>query len=86
FAREIYTPEVVQQALAAVGIERSGQELAGLGEEIFRLKNRLRSQLGYSSQRLYFAPRYFTTPALGRKVDARQLHAMLELYRQQAGV
>lgn len=86
FAREIYTPEVVQQALAAVGIERSGQELAELGEEIFQLKNRLRSQLGYSSQRLYFAPRYFTTPALGRKVDARQLQAMLELYRQQAGV
>ncbi|WP_018085536.1 aldehyde ferredoxin oxidoreductase N-terminal domain-containing protein [Desulfurispora thermophila] len=86
FAREVYTPAVVQKALAAVGIERTGEELMALGEEIFQLKNRLRSQLGYSSERLYFAPRYFATPALGRQIDPAQLQEMLELYRQQAGV
>ncbi len=52
FARGLYEPELVQKALAAAGIERSSNELDGLGREILRAKYDFKVREGFDLAQL----------------------------------
>ncbi|MBN1994388.1 MAG: aldehyde ferredoxin oxidoreductase family protein [Anaerolineae bacterium] len=69
FARGIYTPEVVQNALAAVGIDRSVEDLARLGRETLRLKHAFKTREGFELGQLRLPHRIFETPAPAGKFD-----------------
>ncbi|KAF1085727.1 putative oxidoreductase YdhV [Sporotomaculum syntrophicum] len=86
FAREVYTRENICAALACVRINMTGEGLEKLGDEVFRLKNQIRLQLGYNPGNLNFANRFFETPAMGQELDREILADMINMYRSQAGI
>lgn len=86
FAREVYTRENILDALACVGLERTGEDLDNLGEEIFRLKNEIRLRLGFQPEETNLARRFFETPALNRVLEQEAFARMAELYRARAGI
>ncbi len=86
FAREVYTKENICAALACVNIYMDGEELDKLGEEVFRLKNQIRLQLGYNPDNLTFADRFFKTPALGQELNRETLADIIGMYRNLAGI
>jgi aldehyde:ferredoxin oxidoreductase len=63
FARGLYTPEVVEQALAATGIERSPEDLAQLGRETLHAKHQFKVREGFDMADLRLPRRIFETPA-----------------------
>lgn len=63
FARGIYTPEVVQRALAAIGLEWSAEKLETLGQEILRAKHAFKTREGFDMAQLRLPRRIFETPA-----------------------
>jgi aldehyde:ferredoxin oxidoreductase len=63
FARGIYTPELVQRALAALGFEWSVEELEALGQEILRAKHAFKTREGFDMAQLRLPRRIFETPA-----------------------
>ena len=81
FARGVYDMETVVEALNAVGIHRTEEELEALGEDIYRLKNHIRRELGYSVDDLRFAERFFKTPSLSGQLNRETVEAMLDHYK-----
>jgi aldehyde:ferredoxin oxidoreductase len=66
FARGVYTPEVVQHALAAAGFERSADDLTQLGTETLRRKYDFKRREGFDLAQLRIPRRILETPsALG---------------------
>jgi aldehyde:ferredoxin oxidoreductase len=63
FAREVYAPEVVQRALAAVGWERSLDDLVWLGTETLRRKYGFKIREGFDPARLRIPRRILETPS-----------------------
>jgi len=82
FAREVYQPETVLSALAAVGIQFSREELDSLGEKIFRLRQELRLAMGFDPAQVRFAQRFFQTPSASGPIDPAAVQAMLAAYRR----
>ncbi|QOJ78638.1 aldehyde ferredoxin oxidoreductase family protein [Infirmifilum lucidum] len=62
FAREIYKPEVVAEALKPVGFDLSVDDLVKLGKKIFREKYRLKIREGFNPEGVAFPKRIFETP------------------------
>lgn len=62
FARSVYTPEAVVEALATVGIKTSKEELESIGKEIFHTLYRFKMQEGFDLERQYI-------PKLLRELD-----------------
>jgi aldehyde:ferredoxin oxidoreductase len=69
FARGIYTPEVVQKALATVGFEWSVEDLERLGLETLRHKHAFKTREGFELTQLRLPRRIFETPAPTGKFD-----------------
>jgi aldehyde:ferredoxin oxidoreductase len=63
FARGIYTPEVVQKALAAVGFDRSAGDLERLGKETLHRKHTFKGREGFEWAQLRLPRRIFETAA-----------------------
>lgn len=63
FARGIYTPEVVQRALAVAGFERSADDLARLGAETLRRKYDFKVREGFDPAGLRIPRRILETPS-----------------------
>jgi aldehyde:ferredoxin oxidoreductase len=63
FARGIYTPEVVQKALAAVGFDRSAGDLERLGKETLHRKHTFKGREGFEWGQLRLPRRIFETAA-----------------------
>lgn len=59
FARNVYTYENVIQALKALGIERTDEELKSLGKDIFRKKYALKKNFGFRFEDLRIPKRFF---------------------------
>ncbi len=62
FAREIYKPEVVAEALKPLGFDLSVEDLAKLGKKILREKYRLKIREGFNPEDVTFPKRIFETP------------------------
>jgi aldehyde:ferredoxin oxidoreductase len=63
FARGIYTPEMVQQALAVAGFEHSADDLARLGAETLRRKYDFKMREGFDPAKLRIPRRILETPS-----------------------
>ncbi|MTI80979.1 MAG: aldehyde:ferredoxin oxidoreductase [Firmicutes bacterium] len=84
FARGIYDHQTVVSALNSIGIETNEEELNTLGEEIFKLKQQMRSKLGYNLGQLEFPKRFYETPSLTGKINEETLNKMLEIYKSRS--
>ena len=66
FARGVYTPEIVQQALAVAGLDWSSDDLARLGTEALQRKHDFKVREGFDLSQLRVPRRILETPsALG---------------------
>jgi aldehyde:ferredoxin oxidoreductase len=63
FARGVYTPEVVQPALAVAGWDRSLDDLARLGTETLQRKYGFKIREGFDPSRLRIPRRILETPS-----------------------
>ncbi|MFO7678975.1 MAG: aldehyde ferredoxin oxidoreductase C-terminal domain-containing protein, partial [Chloroflexota bacterium] len=63
FARGMYTPEMVLQSLAAIGIEWTQADMDRLGAETLRLKHAYKQREGFVFDNMRLPKRIFETPA-----------------------
>ena len=63
FARKVYSPEVVQQALKTVGIDRSVSELHKMGEDILLRKHQFKIREGFDLNQQRIPERILETPS-----------------------
>ena len=81
FARKIYgDKDLVAEALASIGIKTSPKELTAKGEVIWRLKNKLKRDMGFDFKKLKFPKRFFETPSMNGKLDEKTAKEILDLY------
>ncbi|MEG6615006.1 aldehyde ferredoxin oxidoreductase C-terminal domain-containing protein [Peptococcaceae bacterium 1198_IL3148] len=83
FARGIYDEDTVVAALNSIGIETNVAALNQLGEDIFKLKHQLRTQMGYNIEELRFPKRFFETQSLTGILKPETIDKMLAIYKQQ---
>lgn len=69
FARGIYRPQTVIEALQVTGREFAEEELRRLGEMIYREKCRFKIKAGFSPAHLRFPARIFSTPAAAGVIE-----------------
>ncbi len=62
FARGVYKPEMVSEALKPLGYELGPDELKELGRRIYEEKYRLKLELGFKPEEVRFPKRIFETP------------------------
>jgi aldehyde:ferredoxin oxidoreductase len=87
FARKIYGDKaLVSEALSSIGIEKTPGELTAIGEKIWRLKNRLKKDMGFDFSHLTFPKRFFETTSMNGKLDEKTAHDILNLYIEKAGL
>ena len=81
FARKIYGDrELVREALASMGIERTDAQLDELGRSTLRLKHRLKRAMGFKLEGLRLPERFFQTPTPAGKLDRAKLEEAIRLY------
>jgi len=77
FARGIYTPELTQEALTLMQMERSPQELQALGEEIWAAKYRFKLREGFDPQKIRIPGRIYETPSALGAIEPAYVEAAL---------
>ncbi len=82
FARNIYSREVIQEALASVGIERSLEELGEIAERIFRLKLRLKESMGFRPEDVHLPKRFFETESMNGFLKEEVAREMISIYKE----
>ena len=74
FARNLYTPDLVQRALQVAGMERSTDDLARLGQETLTLKHEFKRHCGFDLEGVRIPRRVLETAdadgRAGRRVPA----------------
>lgn len=63
FARGVYTPEAVRRALAAVGMDRSAEDLSRLGADTLARKHAFKAREGFDPARVRIPRRILETPS-----------------------
>jgi len=81
FARGIYTPELITEALASLGIEANAERLAKLGAETLRRKHAFKIREGFDVTALHLPERIFETPSPVGDVSAGLLRDALAIAR-----
>lgn len=85
FARKIYgDKELITEALGSIGIKTSPKELTEKGEAIWRLKNKLKKDMGFDFKKLSFPKRFFETPSTNGKLDEKTAREIIDLYIKEA--
>ena len=79
FARGVYTPDVVQQALAAADFERSADDLARLGAETLRGKYSFKIREGFDPTQLRIPRRILETSSALGPLDEGFLRRAMQL-------
>lgn len=82
FARNIYDLKTVTQMLDAVGINKTEDELFGLGEKIYELKLELKRKMGLDIAKLRLPKRFFETKSFHGKLDEKFVKKMLDVYNK----
>jgi aldehyde:ferredoxin oxidoreductase len=80
FARKMYSPEMVTQALSTVGYDWTQEDLDQLGAETLRLKNAFKQREGFSFGDLRLPGRIFETPAPTGNFDEEFIRRAIEHY------
>ena len=76
--------ELITEALASIGIKTSPKELTEKGETIWRLKNKLKRDMGFDFKKLSFPKRFFETPSTNGKLDEKTAREIIDLYIKEA--
>jgi aldehyde:ferredoxin oxidoreductase len=69
FARGVYTPEIIKQALSTIGVEYSIDNLKRLGGEILRHKYQFKQREGFNLENIRIPKRIIDTPSSLGKID-----------------
>ena len=85
FARGVYTNENIIDALGAVGIEKTVDDLDDLGKRIFNEKYRFKTREGFDLSKVRVPKRFYETVSTLGKVDSQTVEEMLRLYRKKRG-
>jgi len=80
FARGIYRPEMVEEALKPVGYNLSVEELRKLGLDILRDKNRFKVREGFNPEELKPPKRIYETPTPLGHVDEKLMEEAVKLF------
>ncbi len=83
FARKIYRPEIVRDALSALGIELTEEELEELGRRIYREKMSFKFREGFDFRKLRIPKRFFETESASGFISEEKLKKALELYERE---
>ncbi len=82
FARGIYNRELIQEALASIGIEKTTEELGEIGNKIFRLKVKIKKDMGFRPEEVYFPKRFFETESMNGPLKEDVVKEMVTIYKQ----
>lgn len=82
FARGVYKPEIVVEALKPLGFEINEEELKKLGEEIYYNKYRLKIREGFDPDKVKFPKRIFETPTPHGMLKPEYLEKAKEIFKQ----
>jgi aldehyde:ferredoxin oxidoreductase len=85
FARGVYTNENIIDALGAVGIEKTVDDLDELGKRIFNEKYRFKTREGFDLSKVRVPKRFYETVSTLGKVDPQTVEEMLRVYRKKRG-
>ncbi len=80
FARKIYTEKVVLEALDAVGIHKTADELTKLGRKIHSLKYKIKIENGFELDSLSFPEKLFAIQTGRGKMDKTIVQKMIKEY------
>ncbi|MCQ1536796.1 aldehyde ferredoxin oxidoreductase family protein [Methanosarcina sp. KYL-1] len=86
FARNVYTYENVIEALAAIGIRKTEEELKELGRDTLKKKYELKKKFGFSFENLALPKRFFETASTTGMLEEERVKKALELYRKKRGL
>lgn len=82
FARPVFTPDVVLSALKALGEERTSDELKKIGEEVFHLRMRFKTQEGFSLDNLTPPVRLLEKLSPHGQVDKTSIEEIISSWRR----
>lgn len=85
FARGVYTEENILDALGAVGIAKTKEDLADLGRRIFEEKYRFKAREGFDLARVRVPRRFFETVSTLGMIEPQTVEDMLRMYREKRG-
>jgi aldehyde:ferredoxin oxidoreductase len=82
FARNLYTPDLVQRSLKVAGLEMSGDDLTRLGQETLRLKHEFKRRCGFDLEGVRIPRRILETPTPMGQLDEGFIRQALQVYRE----
>ena len=85
FARGVYTEDNIIEALGAVGIEKTKDDLADLGRRIFEEKYKFKRREGFDLARARVPERFFETVSTLGMIKPQTVEDMLRIYREKRG-
>jgi aldehyde:ferredoxin oxidoreductase len=85
FSRGVYTEENIVEALGAVGIQKSKEDLQELGRKIFMEKYRFKSREGFDLSKARVPKRFYETVSTLGMIDPQMVEDMLRMYREKRG-
>ena len=85
FARGVYTEDNIIDALGAVGITRSKDDLQDLGKRIFDEKYKFKVREGFDLTHAHIPRRFYETVSTLGTVTPETVDEMLRLYRRKRG-
>ncbi|MFP4655462.1 MAG: aldehyde ferredoxin oxidoreductase family protein [Methanohalobium sp.] len=85
FARKVYTPESIVNALKPLGIEKSEEELDRIGKEIFMKKYELKRKFGFNLDNLKLPGRFFETASTNGIIDESRVENAIKIYKSKRG-
>jgi aldehyde:ferredoxin oxidoreductase len=83
FARGMYTPDVVLQALATTGIEWSADDLARCGADVLRRKYAFKRREGFDLSTMRIPGRILETPTPLGKIDEGFMRQAIQRYGEE---
>ncbi len=85
FARGVYTEDNIIEALGAVGITKTKEDLKDLGKRIFEEKYKFKAREGFDVSKARIPKRFYETVSTLGKVSPETVEEMLILYRKKRG-
>jgi aldehyde:ferredoxin oxidoreductase len=84
FARGVYTAEIIQQALHAIGVEYSVDHLKQLGANILQQKHQFKEREGFNLRDIRIPKRILDTPSPLGKIDEDYMRQALSFFTEQS--
>ncbi|MEM2322984.1 MAG: aldehyde ferredoxin oxidoreductase C-terminal domain-containing protein, partial [Candidatus Bathyarchaeia archaeon] len=80
FARRVYSPDVVVDALRTVGFEYNLDDLMNIGRDIYTDIYRIKSVEGFDPRKTYIPKRLFETPSASGILSEERFRKLLDMY------